>query len=203
MFVKKLKKSKKGFTLLEMLVSIAIFGIVSVIMTGIVLNMASVSYTVDRRTDFLNELEATVNNVKNEMRNAQSMGLCNGAANQPKSLYVVRKPITRDPAVGPVIESIQLVVTNNRLSWMTLTGTPTAGNCQTTGAPEFLSNTTMMIQNLSVVTSTDSGGQNVLLFTSFEACDAPSVKRKVFSCDTNQANLNPYRYMFAITTRNF
>lgn len=198
-----MKKTKKGFTLIEMLVSIAVFGIVSVVMTGIVLNMASVSYTVDRRTDFLNDLEAAVNSIKNDMRNAQSLGLCNGAVGQPKSIYVTRKPITRDPAVGPVQESLQLSIDSNRLAWKRLTSAPVAGNCITTGSPEYLSNANMLIQNLSVVTSTDTSAQNTLLFTSFEACDANSVKRKVFNCDTSKPNVNPYRYMFAITTRNF
>jgi prepilin-type N-terminal cleavage/methylation domain-containing protein len=208
---KKFQNKSKGFTLVELLVSIAIFGIISVVMTGIVLNMASVSYTVDRRTDFLNNLEAAVTSIKNEMRNAQSMGSCKSSVpNQPPSFYIIRKPVTRSAGGNPVSEGEQLKIESDRLVWRTLDplNLPTTSNnlCNldtTIPIPDYLTNSNMLIQNLNFVTSTDTAGKNTTLYTSFEACDAASVKRKIFSCDTTKDNLKPYRYMFAITTRNF
>jgi len=194
------KKQNMGFTLIEMLVSIAVFGIVAVIMTGIILNMASVSYTVDRRTDFLNIIETSANNIKNEMRNAANMGLCSGTE---KSIFVTKKPITRIIGQPPVQESYQLIVDQNQLVWKQLTAAPISGNCVVTSNKETITPKSMFIQNLTITISTDSSGKNTLVFISFEACDSQSTRRKIFNCDTTANNVNPYRYMFAISTRNF
>jgi prepilin-type N-terminal cleavage/methylation domain-containing protein len=202
MFINKFKKSnkKKGFTLIELIISITIFSLMTVVMTAVVLNMAKVSYTVDRRTDFLNQLDAGTNIIINEMRNAQDMGLCNTVAGQSKSLFIIRK-LNPDSPTAP--RFFQLIVSTNRLVLQGLSVDPsTNGTCTATGIPEVLTPTIMFIRNLSFSISSDTAGENTTIFTSFEACDNPSVKNQVFSCDVNLGN-NPYRYMFAITTRNF
>lgn len=193
------KKKMSGFTLVEMLISIAVFGIVAITMTGIILSIASISYTVDRRNDFLNAIELATNNIKNEMRNAASMGKCSN-----NSLFVIKKPKIVNEG-QPVQESYQLTLNQqNQLVWQKLNSINSNGDCTVSNddSIEIITSESLRIQNLNINLVKDSSNKNTLVFVSFEACDSASVPRKIFICDRDADNYSPYRHMFAISTRN-
>ena len=194
-----------------MLISITIFGIISVMMTGIVLNMANVSMLLDRRNDFLNELDIGVSALKNEMRNAQKLGICKTIinTNTPKSLYIVKKPVVKSVGANPVTESYKVSIEEGKLSMIPLSEDPSQNNdiCSVPNNPEkvVLTTNNIKLQNLAiVVTSDNSSPKNSLIYVSFEACDPESIARKNFNCeDVYAPNYSPYKYLFGISTRNF
>lgn len=203
---------KKGFTLMETLISIAIFGIILVSMTGIVLNLIKVSILTDRRNDFLNELNNAVGNIKNEMRNAETIGICKaGATPGPNGdLYIAKKSnATVDPYLQLSVE-INPSSKLGRLVWYTLTTNPATDSnpnkctVDTTKPAKYLTSETLDISNLTFNSVNDSADiPNFLIYASFWACDVPSVVNKVFDCTApNPSDKSPYKYMFAISTRN-
>lgn len=202
----KLKKTKikTGFTLIETVVSIAIFGIVMVAMTGIVLNLMKISVATDRRNDFLSELNIAVTNIKNELRNSETVNVCRKTVTPGSNrlLYYVKK----DSAGQEYAR--QLGIEGERLSWRLLEGVPGSTNvCDVNEAiaPQFLTTDTIKIDQLTFNTVNDSADvANYLIYTSFRACDSERIRNKIFNCSTSAtaSELNPYYYMFAITSRN-
>lgn len=201
---------KRAFTLIEMLISITIFGIISVMMTGIVLNMANVSMLLDRRNDFLNELDIGVSALKNEMRNAQKLGICKTIinTNTPKSMYIVKKPVLKSVGASPVTEYYKVSIEEGQLYMILLSADPSQNDiCSVSESAKkvFLTSNNIKLQNLAiVVTSDNSSPKNSLIYVSFEACDPESIARKNFNCeDVDAPNYSPYKYLFGISTRNF
>lgn len=201
--VQKKKPNTAGYTLIEVLVSIAVFGIISVVMTGIVISMGSLSLTVDRRTDFLSELEGTATILKNEMRTAAKLGFCDAPTGVPASLYIVAKPNVSGSVKYFKVGTVQ----ENRTTKLVLTQLrDVVGNtCNENSAPQIqkLTSDRIQIQNLSFIKSVKTStlqNPDTIIYVSFEACDSDNIPRKTFSCESTQ---NPYRYAFAVSTRNF
>lgn len=198
---------KKGFTLLETLVAIVIFGIISVVMSSIVLNLVSFSVFTDRRIDFLNELSTAVGNIKNELRNAEFIDSCSVGPNPGinRSLFISKKVGTYE--AGKQFMQLSVDSDSNRLVWNTLATNPASqGNlCTLSSTPstEFLVSNSIDIDTLTINRTSDGDNKNSLIYVSFNACDDPAVINKVFDCTESVKPRDPYRYMFAISTRNF
>jgi prepilin-type N-terminal cleavage/methylation domain-containing protein len=197
----------KGFTLMELLVSIAIFAIISVLMSNIVLKIAAFSLDTERRTDLLAELDGIANNIKNDLRSSDSIGFCSlpdGSSamffqhpNDPfpansSHVYI----LATEPATAT--KSAQLIWKN-----VSLVGT----SCTYASAnpvPLPLSSVeTINISKVNISRSCDDKlcgptAKNTILFLQLDSCDPvnPLVKKKIFDCSNN-----PYRYEVAISTR--
>jgi prepilin-type N-terminal cleavage/methylation domain-containing protein len=202
-------KKQKGFTLIEVLISLLIFGIIAVVVSSIVINMISVAIYTDRRNDILTEINNSVANIRNEMRNASIINTCpsgNNPTNPNQSLFIVKK----DGVPGEGSVRRLHVNTNGRLAWIELSqypgGAPGQTNCvDASGAqPQFLSSQSVRVQNLQTrVVLQPIGGQSAyLIYITFLICDLN--ENPVFDCRTpNNANsFTPYRYLFAVSTRN-
>lgn len=198
--------SKKAFTLMEVLVSITIFGIVSISMSSIVLNMVAVSTTTERKNDFLNEINNLTATIKNEMRNAQTFGICKKSnASDPTKFYIKRLD---DIDSGG--NSVEYSIRENRLVRIELkssSGLNTGTGCEpvSTNFPSassrFMTSETIKIQNLKIWDIEDSSLKNKITYISFEACDRDDIKKKIYDC-SNQSSKPPYIHTFAMTTRN-
>lgn len=75
LFCKKKTQSVKivGFTLIEAVISIALFGIITVFMSNFVLSVGKFTLDNDKRNDILNDIEATSTILRNEIRNAREV----------------------------------------------------------------------------------------------------------------------------------
>ena len=179
-------------------------------MTGIVLNIASVALITEHRNDFLNELEGTSTILKNEMRTSEKLGICASPATlgAPKSLYIVSKPAADGSVKSYRLSTISESDTS-KLVLDALDEVDSSGNCidSTKGVSRVtLTSERMNIQNLKLITSVptaDTQNPNLLAYISFEACDADATAQKIFVCDQNSVNGNPYRYVVGISTRNY
>lgn len=209
----KVKAVPKGFTLMELLVSMAIFSVVAVLMSNIVLTIAAFSLDNERRTDFLFELDGVGNTIKNDLRSSQTVGSCKLDASDT---VFFKDPI---PVSGInlfyALEKVSKVVsgqTVNQLQWtniQTPAGTPSV--CSRTTAipvpsPKLVSSPTVMnISDFKISISYDNAlsPTNSLLFVMIDSCDPtnPSVKKAIFACPVSGIAGNPYRYEIAINTR--
>src|SRR5690349_16995617 len=151
--INKRKQNTKAYTLVEVLISIAVFGIISVVMTGIIINMGSLSLTVDRRTDFLAELEGTSTILKNEMRTAAKLGFCDAALGAPTSLYIVSKPDAQSIQTAYKLETITDANTNKLV--LTELGGVVGNTCTPKTNPKIqkLTSDRIQIQNVTFIKS--------------------------------------------------
>ncbi len=205
------KKSKQGFTLVELVLSLGIFGIVTVIMSGIVINLAGIAYFLDRRNDFLVELESAVSVIRNEMRNAQKIGLCPssnysvGSNILTQGVYLVKNVVGTNST--PLAYAIY-VDDQSSLVLALLQGNPeqTQQQCVLNAVvtPQKLTSQNIKVQNFQVRFSQDQKSENTVLYMLFEACDDDSIPNKIFTCrSSNDNNAKPYRYVFSMSTRNY
>jgi prepilin-type N-terminal cleavage/methylation domain-containing protein len=194
----KLKQKIKGFSLMEMLVSIAIFGIMSIYMSNIIISMARFSMLNDIRNDLVSELDNAAAKLKNDLRGAEQIDVCKRPGNNKN--FITR----RVNGINFILD----VDAQNRLVWFRMGGAcnPAIGN------PEAIltSNTLLRIDNsmplpggggstngLSVSIAEDgrSSNPNRLISIAIDACD---INQRVYSCDGNRN----YRYFIAISSRN-
>lgn len=205
------KKSERGFTLVELVISLGIFGIVTVIMSGTVINLASIAYFLDRRNDFLAEIESAVSVIRNEMRNAQKIGLCPSNSSSfgsnilRQGVYLVKRTVANNST--PLAYAIYLD-NQSSLVLSLLQGDPeqTQQQCilNTASTPQKLTSQNMKVQNFQVRFSQDQKQENTVLYMLFEACDADSIPNQIFYCSGSNSNdVKPYRYVFSISTRNY
>lgn len=186
---KKKKSAKKGFTLVELLVSIAIFSIMLVLMSNIVISMSRFSLENEWRTDFLTELDNVSNVVKNDLRSATEVVKC------PSSNTIRRRDTNNN--------YFKLEVINSELVW-----SETDLNCSARATPVRLStNNSLRFADIGseaaieVAQAEDSRAAgsvtNNLFYIRLQACDPVTGRSKpIFDCQRN-----PYRYMFAISSR--
>jgi prepilin-type N-terminal cleavage/methylation domain-containing protein len=204
------KKSKKGLSLIELVISLGVFGIVTVVMSGTVVNLASLAHFLDRRNDFLVEVESAVGVIRNDIRNARKVGVCN-ANNNPyvgpniltQGIYIVRRDGGNNPT--PITSAIH-IDNQSRLVLARLQGNPeqTQNQCvlNTSSNPQYLVSQNIKVQNLDARISQDQKGENSVIYILFEACDADDVVNKIFTCRSpNGSPAKPFRYIFAISTR--
>lgn len=186
-----IKKATRGFTIMETLVCIAIFSVISVLMTNILLEVSKFSLENERRNDILTELDNAANVVKNDLRGSSKIGICKiGPAAQVYRLAngsYYKLGIDSTSGIG-------------KLAWF-----GTDNTCDTTNVDStaVTSSETIQVRNLRVANSIDTqnnpgSAKNSLVYIVMEVCDLDSVpaSRKVFDC-TN----NPYSYVYAISTR--
>jgi prepilin-type N-terminal cleavage/methylation domain-containing protein len=187
-----------GFSLVETLVSIAIFAVISVLMSNIVIGMSRFSLDNERRSDFLSQLDNAANIIKNDLRGAQSMGICYSS-----TASVLYRNSTVD--VNNTIKKLGLQVVNNTLQWAEMS--PSGCTFRTDVTPplpiktNLSSSDTIKIDSLKLARADDSNATNpnTIVYIRIQACDSDliSTKKKIFDC-TN----NPYKYIFSITSRN-
>ena len=193
----------KGYTLMELLVSIAIFTIISVLMSNIVLNIAKFSLENERREDFLNEIDTVSNSIKNDLRGAAEVGMCSDVPSiyfkSNNSVYTL-KPYF-------VLEKVSFTlngVARTKLQWTNMNVDSIAKTCASLSNPitiPITSGTVIQISDVTVVRMQDnitaSSANNNLLFVRINACDAEnSDSTVIFDCHEN-----PYSYQVAISTR--
>lgn len=196
----------KGFTLMELIVTMAIFAIVSVLMSNIVLSIAAFSIQNEKKTDFLSELDGVANTIKNDLRGASEVGFCN-LPDTSKAIYYKTTTNTQEPTPRAYILTKDTPSNgkSTRVIWKNVV--VSSGNCTYNGATapmiQISTPEIMHITNVSIARSCDdnvcaSTSKNTLLFVLIEACDPlPQNKKKsIFDCTEN-----PYRYEMAITTR--
>lgn len=76
-----IKLKKKGFTLIELIVSLAIMGIISVTVSGILTNGLNINNIINKRNNVQNELNNSIYIVSNDLRKGQEISVCtNGIA---------------------------------------------------------------------------------------------------------------------------
>ncbi len=196
---KSVRKLSAGFTLAEMLVSIAIFAIMSVLMSNIVLDIAKFSIDSERRTDLLTELDSTANVVKNDMRGAKAIGIC---TNMEK---VYRTSTEYSPN-----KSFVLTTSQNALQWeeVVLSATTPITCTLVSGSTPIVINSpssggysgSFTIKNFDISMSTDgnTANLNTLFYFHLQVCD-PDDGRKTYVFDCNR---NLYNYVFGVSTRN-
>jgi prepilin-type N-terminal cleavage/methylation domain-containing protein len=71
-------KSKKGYTLLEMIISMAIFGVLLVVFTQIIFSALRISNEISVRSQFRETITEVIDLIKRDIRNADAVGECNG-----------------------------------------------------------------------------------------------------------------------------
>lgn len=192
MFKRKSKKFIKkvtGFTIVEMLVCITIFSIISVLMTNILLETSRFSLDSERRNDILTELDNAANVIKNGLRGSSRIGICQSRGTPA---YVYR--LTNGTYYKLAIDGASGV---NKLVWFSTDSTCTATGSDPTGVT---SGEIMQVKNLRVANSIDipNNPKNSLIYIAMEVCDLNNVpaNRRIFDCTSN-----PYSYFFAISTR--
>jgi prepilin-type N-terminal cleavage/methylation domain-containing protein len=194
----------EGFTLMEMLVSMAIFAVISVLMSNIVLSIASFSLDNERRTDFLAELDGIANNIKNDLRGTNEIGFCDISG--VKYLYYLNP---NDPN-GTNLSHHYVLTTNaagTQAIWKNVVYTPATKGCSFSGANstpiQISAVDTLNIQKVSIARACEDktcvSAKNTLLYVMLDTCDPvnSTVKKRIFDCAKN-----PYRYEMAISTRN-
>jgi prepilin-type N-terminal cleavage/methylation domain-containing protein len=201
--VRKFNVNKKGFTLVELVVSIAIFAVILVLMSNIVISMSKFALDNERRNDFISELDNAANIIKNDLRSAQDLDVttCSGGG------------IFRTVNNSGVTEYYKLVLGNpadstekDRLLW--LQKDSTCGNLATPNRIFLTSSVTVKLDSnnasalsIKIANDSETSGQitNSLIYIQLTACSPSSlpVGGQLFNC-----TLNPYKYTFAISTRN-
>ena len=199
-YKKKIYKNRlKGFSLVETLVSIAIFAVISVLMSNIVIGMSRFSLDNERRNDFLSQLDNSANIIKNDLRGAQNMGICNaGTLNA-----ILYRTSTVD--VNNNTKRFGLRVVNNILQWAEMPTTSCTFRTDSTPplpvSTNLSSAQSIKIDSLTITSANDGNATNpnTIVYIKVVACDLDSIsqRRRIFDC-TN----NPYKYIFSITSRN-
>lgn len=178
----------KGFTLLEVILSISVFGIISVTLTNIVLSITYISSNLDRRNDVLHVINTIDAILGNEIRAADKVVFCN-QSNQ-NGFYLVRN--LQNTVIYKLIKS-----QNDSLVLQELNNEPT--NC--IFVPQLptltLNPNDIKIINFSIKYSSDSSN-NLLIYVSFQVCDGDDIPKQkiVFNC-----NNNPYKHVFAVSNK--
>lgn len=183
------KKEKKGFTLLELLVAMAIFVMVSVVMSNIIITNVRFALDVQRRTKFVSELDRLANNIKNSMR--VSGALCTNLG-IPKYIYA------RDPN-GDIKRLV--VNADHRIAWQYVD----KNNCTTVLNRDLVPLTSsfirvhdMKVSSVSTIVNPGLLPSNTMVFVSVEACDENNI---VFDCTNNPDLYRPYRFKFGVSTK--
>ncbi|MFW5720236.1 MAG: PulJ/GspJ family protein [Candidatus Dojkabacteria bacterium] len=194
--MKKARDHEKGFTIMETLVSIAIFSIVSVFMSSIIINLATFALDTERTNDFIFELDNAASVIKNQVRAADTVKRC------PNGLLIERTYGSSDP-VYMLLRADTVSDDEGRLIMATLDGSDCSSS-EKANPTILTSDTVVQVQNLRVTIDDDGNkdaeAKNTLLYIVVQACDPHEIEeRKVFSCDDDK---NPYKYIFGVSTRN-
>lgn len=183
-----IKDFLKGFTILEALVSIAIFGIISVVLGNILLSVMAVSLSIDRRNEVLYEIMSITSNIQNEIRSADKVNICN-------NLNVLGLLIVKG-------SSLRFIFSHSNALWQLSSNSNNNVSCQDLARVNRdngtrLHSSDIVVLDFAIKASSD-GGKNALVYISFSVCDAESVKpaHRAFDCDRN-----PYKHLFAVATR--
>jgi prepilin-type N-terminal cleavage/methylation domain-containing protein len=176
------KKSHNGFTLVELLVSIAIFAIISIVMSNIIISISKFSLENERRSDFLSQLDNAANAIQNDLRGAKSAGRCPDGR-------IFRYDGNK---------YYMLNITDDKVLW-TEVFDGILCRIAPSGRSIYLTSNSLKINSV-LYDSQDvgDGDPNTILYVLVEACD-PDIHEgsaAIFDC-----SLNPYKYIFAITTR--
>lgn len=186
---------------MEMIVSISIFSIITVLMTSIVLSISKFALDNERRNDFIAELDNAANIIKNDLRSAQEVTRCSGRILRKISaggLGVEYYQLTTEPGI-------------HRLVWLQKTETCSDIASPAIAKKQYLtSGNTMKIDAsnanailVSQVNDSKTSAQtiNSLIYITITACssDAIPVTSRIFNCEAGE---NPYKYVFGITSRN-
>lgn len=187
-----------GFTLIELVVAIGIFGIILVLMSNIVISVSKFALDNERRNDFISELDGAANIIKNDIRSAQELSVCSDNTLFRKSVDYVG-----------TVEYYKLTTESDRLLWLQMNINCTTLPVGQTPKKIFLtSSETMKVDSsdpnaINITSAYDSlnsaQATNTLLYVRLTACSSDSIPAggKIFDCVNN-----PYKYVFAISTRN-
>lgn len=175
----------KGYTLLEVIVSIGIFGIVSITLSNVLLNISYLSNSMDRRNEILHLINSITTIISNEIMASDKITFC--PSNNNTAFYLER-------SFGNNVVYKLIRFSNNNLLLQESSSVP--NNCQIQNPSQtlVLNTNDTKITNFATRYSTD-GNDNLLIYILFNLCDNDNVpaSRVVFKC-----NQNPYKHVFAV-----
>lgn len=197
--------NKRGFSLIELVVSLAIFGVMIVLMSSIVLSMARFSLENEYRSDILAQLDNVANTIKNDFRSAQKVDFCNNKIHRTNVITVEDSLGNKTSSIS--YEDLKLDTvslpsggTSKRLAWFK--SDSGCGDTSTVTKP-LTSTSAMDISNLaqSVMGDSKTSAKYNLIYIRLTVCDPvnPSRSFKVFDCTGSK---NPFKYVFGISTKN-
>lgn len=189
--ISRLKGCMKGFTLLEILISVALFGAISVVFSNILLSVLSFSYKSDMKSDILYEINGFTSFIRNKVRVADRVEVCSQLYNNADSKFLL---FNRGAVTGIFFNAEGKLKFYSQNTMLQCNGV----NLLNLSPTLDLNSSNLTVSNLRISRYTD-GGSNSIVFISIEVCD-PNVggnaRNIVFDCDRN-----PYKSLFAISTR--
>lgn len=199
----------KGFTLVEAVISIALFGIITIFMSNFIITIGKFTFDNDRRSDISADVDAISTFIKNELRNATELSIGrNGECimyEKNEKNYAISLTRERTNDRKYIILSSVIPGSNEALVCPD-ESTSTLSVIRQINNPD-----TSKILNLNFELFAKSVGNTNLLRGTIVACDADATvngggatneqalmnERRIFSCDLNE---NPYILSFAVAT---
>jgi prepilin-type N-terminal cleavage/methylation domain-containing protein len=199
----KLRVKRKGFSLFELLISLVIFGIITVVMSNLVASVANLSYVNDKRLDMIKQVDYLTNFVKNILRDSIRVETCKNYTNTPV-LYIETK--LEQQSGAPVTMKYILRMEDNAIKLQDASASVNENNCQigSSGTTVLTSNKYTVI-NFNFRFSIENGNTirpSKLVYIILELCDSGT--RAIYECPDASKNIvgNPYKHAFGITIRN-
>jgi prepilin-type N-terminal cleavage/methylation domain-containing protein len=204
-FIKRKKnRNKKGFTLVEAVISIAIFGMITIFMTNFIMSVVKFSVDNEKRADIMIDLDKVATTIKNELRTAEGIQIVNDGGikcinyNKGTETYnVVRED---DGSNNSHRDRIFISNIGNGN-----TGCHKGSNSRYLNDRSIVSISNFELDFDGSNISPNSWSNNNILYVIITACDSDDYGipeesgNKIFACN---ADLNPYLYIFGITTKN-
>lgn len=199
---KKLNKNREGFTLVEAVVSIAIFGLITIFMTNFIMSVVKFSVDNEKRADMMIDLDRAATTIKNELRTASEINIYEVGAGTNRCINFKKG----DETYNIVRENIGGNDNRDRLVLSNLGNGGSGCGISSTNRRNLNDNSIVSILDFDIDSeattfSDGSISNNHIVYVRIMACDSDDYQTedKIFSCDDTQ---NPYVYIFGITTKN-
>lgn len=73
-------KNHKAYTLVEMLVTMAIFGVVLIVLTNLIFSAVRISEDIQTRSKYRDQMTELLDLIKRDIRNVDNLGSCSGSS---------------------------------------------------------------------------------------------------------------------------
>lgn len=190
-----LNKSLKGFSLIELLISMVIFMVVLLVLSTLFMRVLDLSVAQDAKNSFLTQIQNIALNIKNTFRNTKSFFVC-----YPNNGLIMNLNNNNIKVIN---------YANNRLTEKTINGSRDLSGNSSSSNNNYCNDTSNMlpmhtssVQIVSFNVRTKSDVSDIqIIYISIEACFTDLLPRlNLYHCSGQ--NSSNYRYAFAVVARN-